>query len=135
MKNHHLLTFTFLAVLFLIASTLKPGQDDFAASKARGKDLYEVNCIACHLPDGKGIEGVFPPLAKSDYFRKGNTEIARVILKGARHKMRVNGVDYENEMPSHALSNQEVADLINYIRNAWGNQAKPVQLGEVAKAR
>ncbi len=94
---------------------------DLKASVKRGKTVYETNCMSCHLPEGTGLEGTFPPLAKSKNLADKNKMI-KVILLGMRGPMKVNGVDYDSQMPGVSLTDQEVSDVLNYIRNSWGNK-------------
>jgi mono/diheme cytochrome c family protein len=103
------------------------------ASMERGKAIYESQCSSCHMAQGEGITGVFPPLAKSDYLGDKD-RLVKAILLGVRGPMKVNGVDYNGEMPPVELTDQQTSDLINYIRNSWGNKAAPVRPAEVKPA-
>jgi len=88
------------------------------------------------MANGKGVKGVFPPLANSDYLMSDLNRSIKQILYGAKGKMVVNGVEYNGNMVGfEALSNQEVADVLNYIRNSWGNEGKMVSASQVEKAR
>ena len=102
-----------------------------------GKKVYETSCMNCHMQDGKGLEGVFPPVAQSDFLKKSSNEIIDVLIKGQSGEIKVNGVTYNGVMPSvEYLSDQEVADVLNYIQNSWGNKnAKPVLPEQVKKRR
>lgn len=96
--------------------------DEFEESKARGKAIYEEYCITCHMGLGEGLSGVYPPLAKSDYLMNYPEKAIKAIKYGQSGEIVVNGVTYNNYMSPLGLSDQEVADVMNYIRNAWGNQ-------------
>lgn len=100
-----------------------------------GKELYMINCQSCHMEQGEGLEGVFPPLAKSDYLMADKKRSILQIINGASGSMKVNGVTYEGEMQGYPLSDQEVADLLNYIRNSFGNKGGMTTSAEVAAAR
>ncbi|WP_081720517.1 cytochrome c [Sediminibacterium sp. C3] len=102
-----------------------------------GKKVYETSCMNCHMQDGKGLEGVFPPVAQSDFLKKSSNEIIDVLIKGQSGEIKVNGVTYNGAMPSvEYLSDQEMADVLNYIQNSWGNKnAKPVLPEQVKKRR
>src|SRR5689334_22703164 len=76
---------------------------DLKASIARGKEVYEGNCITCHMNEGEGIEGAFPPLAKSDYLADKN-RLIKVVLQGVRGPMKINGKEYDGEMPGVQLT-------------------------------
>ncbi len=89
----------------------------------QGKKVYELNCQTCHGEDGQGVPSVFPPLAKADYLMQNRVRAIRQVLYGARGTMVVNGQSYVGEMPAqNALSDTEIADVLNYVRNSWGNQ-------------
>lgn len=91
------------------------------ASMERGKLVYDDMCITCHLADGKGVPKVFPPLAKADYLRDNQDASIKGIKKGMSGEIEVNSVTYNSIMTSLGLSNKEVADVMNYINNSWGN--------------
>ncbi len=103
---------------------------DLKASMARGEAIYTAQCASCHLPEGEGIAEVFPPLAKSDYLKDKN-RLIKVVLQGVRGPMKVNGVEYNSEMPGVQLSNQQVSDVLNYVRNSWGNKAPAILPTEI----
>ncbi|GAB3166871.1 c-type cytochrome [Telluribacter humicola] len=108
----------------LFYSAVLPGQDDeLQKSIARGKEVYTNNCVACHQATGEGVEGVFPPLAKSDYLIKTPEKAIHAIKFGLQGAIEVNGVEYDNMMPEPGLSQAEVADVMNYIMNSWGNSS------------
>ncbi len=94
---------------------------DLKASVQRGKTVYETNCMSCHMPEGTGLEGTFPPLVKSKNLADKN-RVIKVILQGMRGPLKVNGVDYNGEMAGISLTNAQAADVANYIRNSWGNK-------------
>lgn len=103
---------------------------DLKASMARGKAIYEAQCASCHMVEGDGIADVFPPLAKSDYLKDKN-RLIKVVLLGVRGPIKVNDAEYNSEMPGLPLSNQQVSDVLNYIRNSWGNKAPAILPTEV----
>ena len=82
---------------------------------ALGKKLYEVNCAACHLSDGKGVSAVFPPLVKSDYIDGKPDQAIEAIVNGLTGELTVNGVKYNSVMPKQPLTDAEVAAVVNYI--------------------
>jgi len=104
-------------------------------SMTDGKDLYEGICMACHLNEGQGIAGVFPPLAKSDYLMKDLDRSIKVLIEGQQGEITVNGKKYNGAMPATGLDDQDISDVLNYIRNSWGNKGDKVSKEQVAKVR
>jgi mono/diheme cytochrome c family protein len=99
----------------------QPG-DPLQESIARGAVVYENYCIACHQGDGRGEHSVYPPLDASDYLLRNPGRAAYVVKYGFQGSMIVNGVEYNNYMASMGLSDEEVADVMNYILNSWSNR-------------
>jgi mono/diheme cytochrome c family protein len=110
---------------------------DLKASVARGQEVYLAECMSCHLEQGEGIPDVYPPLAKSDYLMADRDRSIKNVLHGLSGEIVVNGKTYSMEMiPFTHLSDQAVSDVLNYIRNAWGNKDKnPVTPDEVKALR
>jgi mono/diheme cytochrome c family protein len=124
-------------------TTLSPAQpaatqskDPLKESITRGQQVYAANCQSCHMEKGEGITGTFPPLAKSDYLLKDQKRAINVVLHGLNEEITVNGEKYTMAMPAqNYLSDQEVADVLNYVQNSWGNKAKAVTPAQVKAAR
>ena len=111
-------------------TTLSPGA-------RRGEQVYLACCVACHQPEGQGLPKVFPPLAGSKRLL-GPTEVPiRIVLKGLQGPLRVNGEQYDSMMPGHEalLTDQQVADVLNYTRASWGNRAGEVSEESVRAVR
>lgn len=101
-----------------------------------GKVAYEANCSACHQPNGKGLTGVFPPLAQSDYLLNDKQRAIRVVLEGLTGPIVVNGAEYNLVMPAQFhLEDETVADILTYVMSAWGNKGPEVSTAEVAEVR
>ncbi|MBP6864680.1 MAG: nitrite reductase, copper-containing [Candidatus Didemnitutus sp.] len=107
------------------------------AQMERGKQVYMGLCFACHLPDGKGLPAVFPPLAQSDYMLADRNRATRIVLKGLTGPVTVNGATYNSAMPPQeaALSDQQVADVLTYVFNSWGNQGDAFTADQVKTIR
>jgi nitrite reductase (NO-forming) len=89
----------------------------------RGKEVYSLNCQNCHMEDGMGLPDVNPPLANSDFLKKPNRTLIEVVLKGQSGEIVVNGKKYNAIMPAQDyLSDEQIADAYNFIRNSWGNK-------------
>lgn len=108
---------------------------DINASIKRGQEIYIGYCLSCHLDQGQGIEGVYPPLAKSDYLMADKNRSIKQVLYGQSGEIKVNGKTYNLEMTGFDLNNEEVSDVLNYIRNSWGNKGIAITPAEVGSVR
>ena len=128
-----------ISIVLLIAVTafaFSTQQPDLKASVQRGKKVYETYCLSCHLPDGKGMPGMNPPLIKTKQVLGNKTQLINIILIGLDEEMVINGETYFNPMPSQPhLKDQEIADVLTYVRNSFGNKATMVTAAEVKSAR
>ena len=86
-----------------------------------GEEIYNDFCIQCHLASGEGVSGVFPPLKKSDYLLNNIEKSIAGIKYGLRGEIIVNDEVYNSVMINQGLDNEEIADVMNYILNEWGN--------------
>ncbi len=123
-----------IAGVFTLVAFQKPSFD-LKASVARGKDVYVTYCVSCHMEGGEGMEGAFPPLAKSDYLMADKKRAILQVINGASGEMKVNGVVYNAEMPGVDITDQEVSDVLNYVRNSFGNKGAAVTPEEVKASR
>ena len=89
-----------------------------------GKEIYTDFCIQCHGANGKGDGAKFPPLAGSDWLTKKRKQSIHAVKFGQNGEIVVNNTKFNNTMPSMGLSNQEIADVMNYIMTSWGNKQK-----------
>ncbi|WP_083187080.1 c-type cytochrome [Polaribacter vadi] len=104
----------------------------FTESIKRGKEVYTDMCISCHMANGEGLPKVYPPLAKSDYLMEKREASISAIKYGLKGKIVVNGITYKNMMSRLGLLDDEVADVMNYITNSWGNKnSKMITIEEV----
>ncbi|MGI9551591.1 MAG: c-type cytochrome [Aurantibacter sp.] len=101
-------------------------------SMQRGSEIYTDFCVTCHLEKGEGVAHTFPPLAKSDYLIKNREASIRGVKFGQQGEITVNGVTYNSVMAPLGLEDEEVADVMNFVMNSWGNSSdKMVTLEEV----
>jgi nitrite reductase (NO-forming)/hydroxylamine reductase len=131
-----------LAVGFTAAGAPLEHQAEVAQGSAKqldmekGRELYQQNCAACHQPEGQGLPGAFPPLAKSDFIAANPASILEVTVKGRQGKMIVNGVEYNNVMPAMSyLNDKDLSRIITFVLNSWGNPGGTVNLQQVKDFR
>ncbi len=109
---------------------------NFSESIANGKDIYTDFCMTCHMPDGKGVPKSFPPLANSDYLKNNRLLSIKAVKYGLSDAIEVNGETYNMPMASLGLSDAEIADVMNYITNSWGNQnSEMITVKEVSEIK
>ena len=89
-----------------------------------GALIYKDFCLQCHMAKGTGVPGSFPPLAQSDYLKNNLTKSIQALKYGMRGPIKVNGEAYDGLMVAQGLDDEEVADVLNYILNNWGNNAE-----------
>ncbi len=123
----------FLLICFIGSLNLLFAQNkfDIKSSIIRGKELYTSYCITCHMEQGEGLEDVYPPLAKADYLMADKKRSIQQVIYGASGEMKVNGKTYNAEMTGFDLSDQEISDLLNYVRNSFGNKGAAITPDEV----
>ena len=102
---------------------------------ADGKVVYTKTCVACHQAQGQGMEGAFPPLAKSDFLNADVDRAIDIVLHGKQGEVTVNGKKYNSVMTPQPLSVQEVADVLTYVYNTWDNSKKVVTPEMVQKIK
>lgn len=100
-----------------------------------GKAIYAANCAACHQLDGNGIPAAFPPLAKSDYLMADADRSIDAVLKGLTGKITVNGAVYDSVMPAVALNDDQIASVLTYVRNSFGNTGAMIESAAVSARR
>ena len=123
------------------------GVPDWLAKQiSSGKEIYMKAapggglCFTCHQPTGLGLPGQFPPLAGSDWVLGDKERLIKISINGLMGEIEVNGVKYNNVMappgiPPGSLTDSQIADVLTYIRNEWGNSASAVSASEVAAVR
>ena len=127
-----------LFVLVVIMSFTIRRQPGIKASMLRGEKVYKATCIACHQADGLGVQRLNPPLAKTKWVLGDKKALAKIVLKGLKGgEIEIDGDDFHNPMPpmEAQLTDQEIADVLTFVRNSFGNKASAVTLAEVKAAR
>ncbi len=110
-------------------------QDPLTASISRGETVYMDFCIQCHLAKGEGVAEVFPPLANSNWLTPDRyKEAIKVVKYGQQGKITVNGKTYNGVMANLELYDDEVADVMNFIMNNWGNSQEKIITEDFVKS-
>ena len=101
-----------------------------------GAALFNGTCSVCHQASGAGLPNIFPPLAKSDFLLADKRRSIEIVLNGLNGPVKVNGAAFNSVMPPMSqLTDDDVANILTYVRNSWGNQGDTVSSEEVAKVR
>jgi mono/diheme cytochrome c family protein len=112
-----------MGLLILFEGTWLFQNKPLEQSIADGEEIYQDFCLQCHLDTGKGVSGVFPPLVESDYLMNNIDLSIRGVKYGLSGPIVVNGEEYDGVMQNQGLDNEEIADVMNYILNSWGNKS------------
>ncbi|SRR5258706_6484221 len=127
----------FIAAAFCFLSLQLAGQNraELQAAIVRGETVYQQTCLPCHQADGTGVQNLAPPLIKTSFVLGDKIRLINIALKGLKG-VEIDGNSYENPMPSFAkLDNKQIADVLTYVRNSFGNKAGSVKVEEVEKTR
>ncbi|HTU02032.1 MAG TPA: cytochrome c, partial [Candidatus Sulfotelmatobacter sp.] len=102
----------------------------------QGKVFFNAICAACHKEHGRGQDGLAPPLVDSEYVIGPPGRLARIALAGVHGPIEVQGVGYWLEMPPWgSLSDDQLADILTYIRRAWGNRGTAIAPETIQRVR
>jgi len=130
MTKRNKLSLIILASLFLNFSCETSSKEQFK----QGQKLYALHCESCHMADGTGLGANIPPLAVSDYLKERQDKLACIIQNGLSDTIVVNGVTYSEQMtPISHLTEFQMANIINYINHAWGNDFGFVAIDDIRK--
>ena len=106
------------------------------ASLDRGQAVYKTVCLTCHQADGGGVPRMNPPLIKTKLVLGDKTKLITLMLKGMNEPIEIEDEEYHNPMPPHTeLNDQQIADVLTYVRNSFGNKASAVNASEVKAVR
>lgn len=107
-----------------------------SASIAAGQKVYMLTCLSCHQADGGGVPNMNPPLSNTPFVLGDKNKAIQIVLKGFNDNVEINGETYTNVMPAQAsLTDQQIADVLTYVRNSFGNKASAVTAADVKKIR
>jgi mono/diheme cytochrome c family protein len=127
-------------VVMLISFTTVTAQTNnklAAASAARGKMIYLQRCMVCHQADGGGVPKLNAPLDASTAVNGSDiAKLIKYIVKGLNDRIEIDGEFYANAMPAaDDLKDQQIADVLTFIRSNWSNKAGPVTVTQVKQTR
>lgn len=112
-----------------------PTPTTLAERIAAGKLVYSKTCFACHQANGEGLPNAFPPLANADYLNANVNRAIEIVLRGKTGEIVVNGKKYNSVMTAQTLTDEEVANVLTFVYNNWGNNKSDVTPQMVAKVR
>lgn len=125
-----------LAFLPLMLLSCGGNKKPAEAAADPGKEIYFKYCLACHQTDGSGVPGMYPPVINTDWVQGDKTRLIGLLLNGQKGIIEVNGKTFKGEMPSHQyLSDEQIAQVLTFIRSNFGNNADAVTGGEVSLVR
>lgn len=136
MKKYIIITSTIF--FFALSSFQLSSQPGINASIARGKKVYEMTCLACHQADGEGMQRMNPTLVKTKWVLGDKKRLINIVLNGLKGgEIEIDGDNFHNPMPPQAglLNDQQIADVLTYVRNSFGNKASAVTPVEVKAAK
>ena len=126
----------------------KPGGPAAAAPKALdpvalGKRQFQAACVTCHQVNGLGVPGAFPPLAGSEWANGSEQRTIRIVLHGLGGEVKVGSAVFNGAMPSfgkvpgsgYNWRDDQIAAVLTYIRQEWGNKAGPIAPEQVSAIR
>lgn len=117
------------------APTVVPTQGGIQASITRGKQVYLEQCLACHQADANGVPNMNPPLIKTKYVLGNKTTLVKIVLNGMK-EVKIDDNDYTGVMAPHPdLTDEQIADVLTYVRNSFGNKASAVTVAQVKAIR
>jgi nitrite reductase (NO-forming) len=125
-----------LAAVAKATESAASGTLSLAEQVKAGQELFAGTCSVCHQANGAGLPGVFPPLAKSDFLAADIKRATGIVLHGLNGKLTVNGQEYNSVMPPmNQLTDDEIANILTYVLNSWGNPGGQVSKDDVKAQR
>lgn len=126
-----------IAIVAVAITAFTPSQiNDVKASVKRGEKVYTKVCLPCHMADGGGVPNMNPPLIQTSYVLGDKTKLIGIVLHGMNERVPIDGDYYSNNMaPHNDLTDQQIADVLTYVRNSFGNKASAVTPTEVKQVR
>jgi mono/diheme cytochrome c family protein len=133
LKIKHLIPSILVLVLVSCTGNKKPGEE---TTTIPGQEIYTKYCMACHQASGSGVPGMYPTLQKTDWVHGDKTRLISLLLNGQQGEITVNGQVFRGVMPTHKyLTDEQIADVLTYVRSNFGNTADAVLPQEVTAVR
>ena len=111
-------------------------QTSLKTAMINGKKVYEKNCLTCHQANGGGVPRMNPPLINASFVKGDKKKLIQWVLKGSTEKVPIDGKYYSNNMPAQdVLKDEDIADVLTYIRNSFKNKGTAVTAAEVKAER
>jgi|SRR5688572_14957397 len=126
------------AILFILIIFTAACQDDSISQSTmeNGKKVYNIYCLGCHMEDAMGVPRLNPPLVKSELLLNDKAKPIRIVLRGSEELKGNSDGDYKNAMAAlSTLSDEEIADVLTFTRNSFGNKAPRITEADVRKER
>ena len=126
----------FIFSIFLIVALFGISFSANAQDLAKGKKIYETKCLVCHQADGGGVPNMNPPLDGSTNVVGNNiARLVRIVKNGYSEKIALDGYFYNNVMTANPdFKDEDIANVLSYVRNSWGNKASKITVAEVKAA-
>src|SRR5436305_10047828 len=125
-----------ISLLFISTFTIFLFGQTSKTSAENGKKLYAQYCLTCHQEDGSGVPKMNPPLIKTSYVTGDKKKLIQWVLRGSTENIPIDGKTYSNNMPPQAnLKDEEIADILTYIRSSFGNKASAITAMDVKSVR
>jgi nitrite reductase (NO-forming) len=112
-----------------------PAPTNFEERLKAGAIVYKTNCAACHQANGQGVPDAFPPLAKSDFLMADKSRSIKIVKNGLQGSVTVNGKTFNSVMPALGLSDDDIASVLTFVRNSFGNKGEAVSVDEVKRTK
>lgn len=112
-----------------------PAPTNFEERMKAGAIVFKTNCAACHQENGQGIANAFPPLASSDFLMADKKRSIEIVKRGLEGSVTVNGKTYNSVMPALGLSDDDIASVLTFVRNSFGNKGDAVTVDEVKRVK
>jgi mono/diheme cytochrome c family protein len=126
-----LIVFAFMAMLIIAASCQNDGQIEFNRFYSNGSVVYQAHCQNCHGSKGEGLQGLIPSLTDSIYLKKNKNTLACQLNNGLKGKITILNKEFEGEMPASKLSPLEIAQVLTYVTNSFGNKLGTINTDQV----